>query len=150
MAETNSNTPGSNAPSDPDCIFCKILAGSIPSIPLFEDDQVYAFMDAFPASEGHALVIPRGHYKDIHAIPESAMLAVARTVKRIAAAQRKALSPDGIVINQFNGAAAGQTVFHYHVHLIPRSQSDDRLTHGQAQADPDSLRELAEHIRKAL
>lgn len=138
-------------PRDPDCIFCKILGGAIPAAIIFEDDDIMAFMDAFPASEGHALVIPRAHYADIHAVPESAMLAVAKGVKRLAAAQQQVLEPEGISMSQFNGAAAGQTVFHYHVHAIPRWRGQgERPSHGRRQSDPEQLKALAERLRQAL
>ncbi|MEX0732085.1 MAG: HIT domain-containing protein [Aquisalimonadaceae bacterium] len=137
---------------DPDCIFCKILEGVIPAAVIFEDDDVMAFMDAFPASQGHALIIPRGHYANIHETPESVVVTAARAAKRLAAAQKQALAPDGITVSQFNGAAAGQTVYHYHVHLIPRweGQGGLRPSHGRDQGDPALLRELAERIRGAL
>lgn len=138
-------------PHDPDCIFCKILKGTIPAAVIFEDDDIMAFMDAFPASEGHALVVPRAHSADIHTVPESDMLAVARMVKRIAAAQRQVLDPEGIAMSQFNGAAAGQTVFHYHVHAVPRWRGQaERPSHGRQQGEPEQLRALAARLREAL
>lgn len=135
---------------EPSCVFCKILEGRIPAAVIFEDDEVMAFMDAFPAAEGHALMIPKNHYADIHAVPEPDMLAVARAAKRLAAAQKKALAPDGITVTQFNGPAAGQTVFHYHVHVTPRWAGHGRPSHGRDQADPEQLQTLARRIREAL
>lgn len=133
-----------------DCVFCGILDEAIPAAVIFRDDGLMAFMDAFPASPGHALIIPGGHYPDIHATPADTVAAVAGAAKRLAAAQTRALEPEGISINQFNGAAAGQTVFHYHVHVIPRWRGDGPLTHDREPGDPATLRTLAERIRNAL
>ncbi|MBA1145794.1 HIT family protein [Ectothiorhodospiraceae bacterium WFHF3C12] len=136
--------------SNADCIFCKIIAGEIPAAVIFEDDDVVAFCDAFPAEQGHALVVPKAHHPDVFALPEALVAKVNIAAQRLALAQRKALQPDGLLVTQFNGEAAGQTVFHYHVHCLPRWAGSDRATHGRAQANPDDLKAMAERIAAAL
>ena len=106
------------------CIFCKIAAHELPSRVVFEDDVCMVFLDQFPSSLGHTLVIPKLHYKDIFDIPEKTAADLQRTVVRAAAALRNVLGTENINILQNNGSLAGQTVFHYHVHLIPRFEGD--------------------------
>jgi histidine triad (HIT) family protein len=132
-------------------IFSKIASGEIPSIKLYEDEQTLAFMDINPAARGHALVISKAEHADLWSIPPDTLAAVAAATQRVALAIRAALDPDGLNIIQNNGAAAGQVVFHYHVHLIPRWEGDQavRLWRPQ-QADQDDLRATAELIRRAL
>lgn len=132
------------------CIFCKIVRGSIPAIKVHEDDDTLTFMDIQPASPGHALVIPKAHAADLLEIAEADLLAATRTVQRVARAVRKALAPDGIRIVQTNGAAAGQTVFHYHVHIIPMQEGQRIGNHGRAPANSEELKSLAARIRGAL
>ncbi|MCC5812771.1 MAG: HIT family protein [Ectothiorhodospiraceae bacterium] len=136
--------------SDPDCIFCKIVAGEIPAAIIFETDEVIAFMDAFPSSKGHALVIPRAHHPDVFEMPPSLLAICAQASQRLALASRKALQPDGMTVTQFNGAAAGQTVFHYHQHVTPRWEGQPRRSHGEHMADPEELKAIAAEIRAAL
>lgn len=132
------------------CVFCKILQGKIPSVKVVEDEQTLVFMDIQPASPGHTLVIPKNHAANLMEIAEEDLLAVAKTVQRIARAIQSALTPDGIRIVQTNGAAAGQTVLHYHVHLIPMQEGQRIGTHGREPVKPDELKALAERIRKKL
>ncbi len=129
--------------SEHDCIFCRIVAGTMPCHKVLETDQVLSIMDIFPASEGHTLVMPKQHYESVFDISTSAMQAVAVAARSIAAAIRAELSPDGMTIAQVNGAAAGQTVMHYHVHLLPRTEGERMSLHGHEQADPVRLAELA-------
>ncbi len=133
-----------------ECIFCRIIAGEVPAAVIFEDDTLISFCDAFPAGEGHALVIPKDHHRDIFELPGEQVGAVGRAVKRLAQAQRKALGPDGVMVTQFNGAAAGQTVFHYHVHSVPRWAGTPLVLHGREQASAETLEVMAERIRAAL
>src|SRR5215217_4564578 len=105
---------------DPDCLFCKIAAGEIPATRVREDERTVAFMDISPATRGHLLVIPREHAPDVHAIDEEDLFAVARTAKRMAGRVVERLRADGVNVIQNSGGAAWQTVFHYHVHVIPR------------------------------
>lgn len=133
-----------------DCVFCKIVQGKIPSVKVAEDAQTLIFMDIQPASPGHTLVIPKTHAANLMEITEADLFAVTKTVQRLARAIRSALAPDGIRIVQTNGAAAGQTVLHYHVHLIPMQEGQRIGTHGRAPAKSEELKALAERIRDAL
>lgn len=132
------------------CIFCKIVRGEIPAIKVHEDAQTLTFMDVRPASPGHTLVISKAHAPNLLEIAEADLLAVASTVQRVARAVQKALSPDGIRIGQFNGAAAGQTVLHYHVHIVPMREGQKAGAHGRELANPEQLKALAAQIRAAL
>jgi histidine triad (HIT) family protein len=133
---------------DPDNIFAKILRGEVPSARVFEDEHVLAFMDVFPQSRGHTLVIPkqssaRNLLEEEPRVLETLILGV----QRVARAVRAALKPDGIVITQFNGAASGQTVYHLHVHIIPRWEGVPLGRHASGgMADPAELKVLAEQI----
>lgn len=132
-------------------IFSRIVSGDIPSVKLYEDAITFAFMDISPASRGHTLVICKDEYADLFSIPDDTLAAVHQTVKRVAYALRAALRPDGLNIVQNNGAAAGQTVFHYHVHLIPRWEGDRALGLWTPQAsDHSTLQALANDIRAHL
>ncbi len=132
------------------CIFCKIVRGEIPAVKVHEDARTLTFMDVRPASPGHTLVISKAHTPNLLDIAEVDLLAVASTVQRIARAVQKALSPDGIRIGQFNGAAAGQTVLHYHVHIVPMREGQKAGAHGREPANPERLKALAAQIRTAL
>jgi histidine triad (HIT) family protein len=132
-------------------IFSKIVSGEIPSLKIYEDEQTLAFMDINPAARGHTLVICKEEHPDLFAIPPETLAAVARTTRHVARAIRTALKPDGLSIIQNNGAAAGQVVFHYHVHLIPRWDDDHVLRLWKPQpGDQVELRSVAEQIRQAM
>ncbi len=137
---------------DPDNIFAKILREEIPAIRVFEDEVALAFMDIFPQSEGHTLVIPKGvEARNLLEFPADRLGPYMQRVQSVAAAVEKALSPDGLVIMQFNGAPAGQTVFHLHFHIIPRYEGEALKGHGTApQADADALKAIAARISAAL
>jgi len=132
-------------------IFSRIAAREIPAVIVAEDDAAVAFMDIAPASRGHVLVIAREAYPDIFSIPPATWLRVMALAQRVAQAIGRSLAPDGINIVQNNGAAAGQTVFHLHVHLIPRWSGDGALAlwHPGATA-PEQLDGVARQIRAAL
>ena len=132
------------------CIFCSIVAGQKPSHKVLETDLVLAFMDIYPASDGHTLVVPKEHCESVFDINEAAIQAVAAAAREIASAIQAALSPDGMSIVQANGAAAGQTVMHYHWHLLPRTVGHRMRLHGPRQADPERLTELAKAIAEKL
>ena len=110
--------------SDPDCLFCKIVAGEIPATKVHEDETTIAFMDINPATRGHLLVIPRRHARDLHEIGDDDLAAVVSVGKRLAARVVERLGADGVNLHQSNGAAAWQTVFHFHLHVIPRYADD--------------------------
>jgi histidine triad (HIT) family protein len=107
-----------------DCVFCGIVEGSIPSTKVHEDDRTVAIMDINPATDGHLLVLPKRHARDIFALMEEDGVAVWRTVQRMAGVIDAALSPAGLTVIQANRPASWQTVFHFHVHLIPRYPDD--------------------------
>ncbi|MFZ1642262.1 MAG: HIT family protein [Candidatus Contendobacter sp.] len=132
------------------CIFCKIVRGEIPAVKVHEDERTLTFMDIQPAGPGHTLVISKAHTPNLLEIAETDLLAVAVTVQRVARAVQKALAPDGIRIGQFNGAAAGQTVPHYHVHIVPMQEGQRAGAHGRAPARPEELKALAARIQAAL
>jgi histidine triad (HIT) family protein len=132
------------------CIFCKIARGAIPAVEVHEDERTLTFMDIQPASPGHALVIPKTHAPNLLEIAEADLFAVAATTQSIARAVWKALAPDGIRIVQTNGAAAGQSVFHYHVHVIPMREEQRVGAHGRERANMEELKALAARIRAAL
>jgi histidine triad (HIT) family protein len=111
-------------PTDGNCIFCKIVAGQVPCFRLCEDTTTIAFMDINPVNPGHALAVAKGHWPTIDAIPVDVMADVARTAHRIAGAVTRALKPEGVNLIQTNGVAAGQTVPHLHIHIMPRGSGD--------------------------
>jgi histidine triad (HIT) family protein len=110
--------------ADPDCIFCKIIAGDLPARIVDEDERTIAFMDIAPATRGHALVIPRAHSIDLLSIEREDLSAVALAAQRLAARMKERLGADGVNLLNACGAAAWQTVFHFHVHVIPRYDGD--------------------------
>lgn len=132
------------------CPFCKIVRGEIPAVKVHEDERTLSFMDIQPASPGHALVIPKAHAPDLLEIAEADLCAATLAAQRLARAVRTALAPDGIRIVQTNGAAAGQSVFHYHVHIIPLREGQRIGVHGRAPAKPEELEALAARIREVL
>jgi histidine triad (HIT) family protein len=129
-----------------ECLFCKIVAGELPSTRVYEDERVVAILDIFPATRGHALVIPRAHAADIHELPGDDLAAAAAAAKHLAGRAMRGLRADGVTIMQSNGAAAWQTVFHYHVHVIPRYEGDPLVLPwrpGSVPADPDDLVDIS-------
>ena len=104
-----------------ECVFCDIIRGDANCYRVHEDADLIVFMDIFPVSPGHTLIVPRQHATDLFEMSESSAEAVARTARKLAHTVRSTLDPDGLMVVQLNGAAAGQTVFHYHMHLIPRA-----------------------------
>lgn len=108
-----------------DCIFCKIVSGEIPSRKIYEDEDVIVIMDLNPTSKGHSLIIPKEHYTDIYDIDENTAAKIIKVAKKLAIQMTKALGCDGFNLLQNNGATAGQTIFHFHMHLIPRYENAD-------------------------
>ena len=135
-----------------DCIFCKITAGEIPAIKLYEDEQVLAFMDIGPIVKGHALVIPKAHHDALARTPDEVLARVIAVVRRIAQAQQEGLGADGVNIHQANGAAAGQVVPHLHFHVIPRFKHDGHQWNWTAHpyGDLSEASALADRIKAAL
>lgn len=110
---------------DANCVFCKILDGVIPSVKLYEDEEFVIILDIGPAAFGHALIIPKNHYANLYEMPEELLGKVMSLAKVWGEKLVKALKADGLNLVQNNGLAAGQTVFHYHLHLIPRYEGDN-------------------------
>ena len=136
---------------DTENIFAKILRGDMPCVKVYEDKEVLSFMDVFPQSRGHVLVIPKEPSCNLlDASPRTLEKLIVKT-QHIGKAVSKALSPDGIVITQFNGAPAGQTVFHLHFHIIPRYDDIKLSQHASGRmADMEDLNALAQQIKAAL
>jgi len=107
-----------------DCIFCKIANGEIPSKSIYSDDEFNVILDLGPATKGHALILPKSHYANLYELPDDIASKVMILAKRLASKMTERLSADGFNIVQNNGEVAGQTVFHYHLHLIPRYEND--------------------------
>lgn len=135
--------------SHDNCIFCAIVAGQAPCHKIIETDHVLAFMDLFPASDGHALIIPKAHFENIYETTDVALAQVFAVARQLALAIRAEFSPDGMTVTQANGQAAGQTVPHYHVHLIPRTAGAARRAHGERKAEAETLSEHAQRLAKA-
>ena len=134
-----------------DCIFCKIISGEIPCFRLCEDEHTLAFMDINPAHEGHALVIPKVHARDLLAIEPESLAAVTITARRVARAVDATLKPEGINLMQCNGEAAGQSVFHFHMHVLPRKLGDElKMNWGLKPGNMDAIGALAERIKEHL
>ena len=133
---------------DEDNIFARIIRGEIPAAKVFEDAHVLAFMDVFPQSRGHTLVVSKkSKARNMLDVEPEVLAHVIGDVQRVARAIKAALKPDGIVLTQFNGAAAGQTVFHLHFHLIPRYADTPLRPHGEGgMADPAELAQIAKLI----
>ncbi len=133
-----------------DCIFCRIVEGRAPAHRVFEDERTLVFMDIFPVTEGHTLIIPKAHCTNLLDADEADLQAVARYSRVVAHAIREVIAPDGIGVFQLNGAAAGQTVFHYHMHLIPRMQGGTLRLQTRVRGDPDRLADTARRLAAAI
>lgn len=134
-----------------DCIFCKIAAGEIPSSTIYEDEDVRVILDLGPASRGHALILPKEHYDDVCSLDETLAAKLLPLAARIGQAMKQSLGCSGFNLVQNNGRAAGQTVFHFHMHIIPRYEGGpDMVNWMPGQPTADELAETAEMIRQAL
>jgi histidine triad (HIT) family protein len=136
--------------ADPDCIFCKILAGELPARIIAEDERTLSFMDIAPATRGHALVIPRAHASDLLSIEPEDLQAVLAAAQRLARQAKERLGADGVNLLNSCGAAAWQTVFHFHVHVIPRYEGDPlRLPWVPSPGDPEEIAAAAQELAGA-
>jgi histidine triad (HIT) family protein len=136
--------------TDPDCIFCKILAGEIPATIVGEDERTVTFMDINPATRGHMLVIPRTHAADLLSVDAEDLRAVAIASQRQAVRAKELLRADGVNLVNSCGAVAWQTVFHFHVHVIPRYAEDPlRLPWVPAPGDPAEIAAAAQELAAA-
>jgi len=139
-----------HGPYEPDNIFAKIISGDMPCVKVYEDAHILSIMDTFPQSEGHCLVIPKAPSRNFLETNPKDIGRLFGSAQRIAKAVKAALKPDGIRIAQFNGAPAGQTVFHTHVHIIPCYEGKALGMHGGKMADMDALGVLANQIKDKL
>jgi histidine triad (HIT) family protein len=136
------------ADRDPDCIFCKIVAGDLPGTIVAEDERTVAFMDVSPATRGHVLVVPRRHAADLGEVADEDLTACAAAARRLARRAREALGADGVNVMNSWGEAAWQTVFHFHMHVIPRYAGDPlRLPWQPAPGDEGEIKAAAEALR---
>jgi len=135
---------------DPDNIFAKVLKGEIPCHKIYEDDDTLAFLDIMPRTQGHALVITKEKAADLFAVSADGLAKLMAVVQKLAPQIKEAVGADGVLIQQFNGAAAGQTVFHLHVHIVPITEGVAVKPHGGDMADPAELAATAEKIRNVV
>lgn len=136
---------------DTNCIFCKISNGEIPSFTIYEDDKFRVIFDLGPASKGHALIIPKEHFKNIFELDDTYASEVMIVAKKVSIAMREVLNCDGFNILQNNEEIAGQTVFHFHMHLIPRYNNDNvKLTWAPGELDKTTAADLANSIRERI
>jgi histidine triad (HIT) family protein len=135
-------------PADPDCLFCKIVAGDVPATVVDSDERTVAFMDINPATRGHALVVPREHAPDLLSIGQEELDACMRAAQRLARRAKERLGADGINLLNSCGPAAWQTVFHFHVHVVPRYDDDPlELPWTPRPGDEEEIRATAEELR---
>lgn len=135
---------------DDNCIFCKLANKDIPTNIIYEDDRFTVILDASPATKGHALILPKNHAANIYELPDEDASAVFVLAKKLATKMTEILHCDGFNIVQNNGEVAGQTVFHFHMHLIPRYLNDgnqDKLTWNHAEFTPEEIAEIAAELR---
>ena len=134
-----------------DCIFCKIANGEIPSATVYEDSICRVILDVNPANKGHALIIPKEHFDNIYSMDAETAAKIFTIATEVAKAQKAELNPDGLNILQNNGEAAGQTVFHFHMHLVPRYIKDNvTMTWIPGKADTEELSALFKALRKRI
>ena len=135
---------------DENCIFCKIIAGEIPSNTIYEDNDFKVILDVSPASKGHALILPKNHVADIFTIDEDVAAKAMKLAKKLATHMKEVLHCDGFNILQNNGEVAGQTVFHFHMHLIPRyknAKNDDMILWNHLEFTPEELAEIRDELK---
>jgi len=135
---------------DSNNIFAKILHGEIPCVKVYEDARTLAFMDVMPESDGHVLVVPKEGAENILDLSPDGMAAMMATTQKVAKAIDKALNPDGILLKQYNRAAAGQSIFHVHFHIVPRWEDMPMAPHGKVMVEASRLEPIAAKIRSAL
>jgi len=131
-------------------VFARILRGEIPAHKVYEDEHTLAFMDVMPQADGHVLVIPKVAAENLFDLPPDALAATIVTTQKVARAVQRAFAAPGILIAQLNGAAAGQSVFHIHFHVVPRREGFDLRLHARDMADPAVLAAHAARVRAAL
>ncbi len=135
---------------DSNCIFCKISGGEIPSKTIYEDGEFRVILDISPATKGHALILPKEHYANIYEMPEETAARVMILARKLAVHMKETLKCDGLNIVQNNGEAAGQTVFHFHMHLIPRYKQDgneDKLCWNHLELSEEELQAIHQKLK---
>lgn len=135
---------------DENCIFCKIIAGEIPSNTIYEDEEFRVILDASPAAKGHALILPKEHYADLYDIEEETAARAMKLAKKLAGHMTEVLKCDGFNLVQNNHEVAGQTVFHFHMHLIPRyknAKNNDILIWSHENFSPEEMKEICESLK---
>ena len=132
------------------CLFCKIVAGEIPATKIYEDEHVLAFMDIKPVSAGHALVVPKKHTRNLIHTDSETLEKTVLPLSKIVEAIKKATNADGVVVSTNNEEAAGQVIFHFHWHIIPRHHGDGLTPWPHHDANPEDLASLAEKIKSVL
>lgn len=135
---------------DNNCIFCKIANGEIPSKTLYEDEEFRVILDLAPATKGHALILPKSHYKNLYELPDETAAKVMKLAKKMATTMTEKLGCDGFNIVQNNNEVAGQTVFHFHMHLIPRYENDNqRISWNPLEMTQDELEAVKNQITES-
>lgn len=138
-------------PTDPNCIFCKIVAGQVPSFKLLEDEATIAFMDINPVNPGHALAVAKGHWPTVDVIPPEVLASVVKTAQRVAKAVMTELRPHGVNLVQANGPGAGQSVPHLHIHIMPRRPNDNVSLNWEPKAgDMAGIKAVYEKLKAGL
>ena len=135
---------------DPDNIFARILAGELPCHKIYEDEHTFSFLDIMPRAKGHTLVLPKAQVVNLLDVDDGTLCHLMRTVRKLAPVIKQAVAADGLLIQQFNGAAAGQTVFHMHVHIVPRFEGVPLKHHASEPQQEAILAENARIIRGAV
>lgn len=136
---------------DENCIFCKIASGDIPSYTLYEDNLFKVFLDLSPTSFGHALLIPKEHYENLFELDDEISSKALVVAKKVAAAMKTALQCDGFNLLQNNGKIAGQTMFHFHIHLIPRYKDDNtKIVFDQKSLNEEDAKRILDTVKKCL
>jgi histidine triad (HIT) family protein len=135
------------------CLFCRIIKKELPSVVVHEDNNVIAILDVFPATPGHTLVLPKAHIENIYSMPPETGAQIMNTAIMLAKSMKQQLKPAGLNLVQSNGASAGQEIFHFHLHVLPRYEHDSvsfKFGHGTAPTGADELEKVAEKIRAVL
>lgn len=134
-----------------DCIFCKIVKGKLPSYKIYENSEILAFLDINPINIGHSLIIPKQHYANIYETPDETLASMMKTAKLISKAIKSQMNPDGINVTMNNDKAAGQIIFHSHLHVIPRLTSDGfNLWHGRRPYNKGEAENIAKKIISSI
>lgn len=133
-----------------DCVFCKIIKGEIPSAKLYEDENVFVFLDIGPINKGHTIVVPKEHHETLTDMPDELAGEVTKAVKKIAIAIKKAMDIEGYNIQQNNGKTSGQLVPHYHVHIIPRLENDGFKHWPQGKYEEGEMDKVKDKITQSL